>query len=118
VLLHGQPGKDRALLGDDDTLGTWPVPRDAVNGDLAPTGMNESRNNIQQRRLAATGRPDDGHEFAVIDGEVDVSDDVQRALGRRIILLDVRDDDLSGHTATRRSSVVAGGASCRRATGR
>ena len=61
----------------------------AVDRDRAAGDLLQPRQHSQQRRLAAAGRPDEHHEFAVVDVEADAVDDLGRAIG----LLDVLECD-------------------------
>src|SRR5262249_14382769 len=84
---------------------------DAVDLDTAPILSLEAGDDVHQRRLAATRWPDDRDELTVVDAEAHVTDDGQRAVGRRETLADAVDDDLAtGHSATSRSSAAQAGA--------
>ena len=50
----------------------------AVDQDLSAGDVLKSGDQAQQRRLAATGRPDENHEGAVLDIEIGILDDVDR----------------------------------------
>src|SRR5690606_17434573 len=95
------------------------VDLDAVDRDRAPVEALEACNDVEQSRLAAARRPDDGHELAVADDEAHVIDDRQRAEA----LADLVDDDLIfgmfiGHSATSRYRVARAAASRRREAAR
>ncbi len=69
VLPHGQPRKQRVGLKHHATIGAWA-------GDFAPVECDpsagrpiEAGDDPEQRRLAATGRAEDGDEVVVADVE-------------------------------------------------
>jgi hypothetical protein len=52
------------------------MPRSPGVPDMARGHGIQTRHHAQQRGLAASRRPDEDHEFAVTDGEVDTLDDL------------------------------------------
>jgi len=52
----------------------------AFDQDLALLVGNQSVDASEKGRLAAAGRPDDGHDLAVADRKIDVAKDLQRAV--------------------------------------
>ena len=88
VLRHRQVREERPVLGDvAEPAPVWRHP-DAVAADLPVTdehragrGRFEAGDHPQQRRLAASGRPDDRGDAAVGDVEVDPVEHRHRAVG-------------------------------------
>jgi hypothetical protein len=109
VLAHGEPRKHRAVLRDDDALGTRAARGDAVDEHAAFVGALEARDDVHQRGLAAAGGPDDGDEFAVGHRERETVDDGQATRVGVGALLDPADVDLSGHSAISLSSGARAG---------
>src|SRR6516165_9521189 len=72
VAPHGEPGKQRVLLEHYAPLGAGTLYCSAINQNL-PIGRQKSADDVKQRALAATGRTDNRHEFAVVDIKVDTA---------------------------------------------
>src|SRR4029077_2014977 len=82
ILAHREPGKYRALLRDEDPARVGLGVPCTVDHDRAGIGADESGHQVEERRLAAAGRPHDGDEFALTHAEADTVDDVQAPLVR------------------------------------
>ena len=52
----------------------------AVEPDLALVDRHQAVDAAQQRGLAAAGRADDGDDLALADVEIDVAEDLERAV--------------------------------------
>src|ERR1035441_9412843 len=100
VLLHCEPGEHRAMLGDENALRARPAARRTVDADGTPIGALESRNHVHQRRLAAARGTDNGNRLAVAYGKAHAFHNFERSRVRRKALMEIGDDDLSGHSAT------------------
>jgi hypothetical protein len=100
VLLDGEPGKHGAMLGHEDAGRAGLGQLRTIDRHRAAVGAIESREDVQQRRLAAAGRTDDGDDLAVADGKRDSLQHPERSLVRGIALVDAVDRDLSAHSAT------------------
>ena len=61
-----------------------------ADDDLAPGHRLEPGDHAQNGALAAARRPDQNHELALVDLEVDAVDDFQLA----VFLDEIRDDDM------------------------
>ena len=68
----------------------------------------QAADDVEQRRLAAAGRADDGEEFAGLDGQGDVVDGDDRAFRRLVTHGDVGDfqDVVVGRCRHRRYSLL------------
>jgi hypothetical protein len=77
VLAHGEPREYRALLRDEDSLAVGLQPRLAVDQHRARIRLQEPDDDVHQRGLAASGRPDNGDEFAVAHVEAQVADHLE-----------------------------------------
>ena len=69
VLQRGLPGKQRLGLEQVAGLPVEPGERRAENVDAPGRRRKQAGGDVEQRRLAAAGRPDDGDELAVGDVE-------------------------------------------------
>ena len=79
VLEHGQMRIERIVLeheGDVALRRVQPLHRLAVDQDVAPVDILEPGDGAQGRGLAATRRPEQHHELAVPDLQVELPDDV------------------------------------------
>ena len=65
IVAHRQPGKQRVFLEHHDDAGLRPRDRLAVERDAAGGQRLESRDQFEQRALAASARPEDGDELAL-----------------------------------------------------
>ena len=77
VALEHDPQAARVRLGVGDVA--------AIQRDGAPGHVGKTGNHLQGCRLAATGRPQQRHEFALLDRQAQVGNDAQVA----IVLRDV-----------------------------
>ena len=118
VLLDREPGKHRAMLRDQDALGAGPDALRAIDRDEPLVRALESRDDIEQRRFSAARRTDDRDQLPVVDAEAEPLQDRKRALVRGERLINVLDDDLSGHSATQRPSAPPASASGHRGAAR
>ena len=87
IFEYGQPRQERGLLKDHaDTIepGADPVSADA---DIASRGCIQAGNQAQKGGLAATRRPQQTHEIALIDRQVDVVEGHERIRGPRFEFL-------------------------------
>jgi hypothetical protein len=72
VVPHCEPGKARVFLEDDaDAGGDVTLHRPALEGNRAGARRRQPGQDFQQCRLAAAGRADDRHEFALGEVEID-----------------------------------------------
>ncbi len=67
IVERGLPGEQRVGLEQVAGLPVQPGERPAEDLDAAGGGREQTGRDIEQRRLAAAGRPDDGDELAVRD---------------------------------------------------
>ena len=82
VVAYVEPGKGRVLLEyDADPIRYVAVDQRALQHDGAGGGTAQARDDLEQRRLAATGRTDDREEFAPLDVEIDRPERVDRGGG-------------------------------------
>ena len=88
---------NRAPVEQIQTAGTpcrspgraWPVPPTYRSPNTSPAvGAEQVGNQPEQRRLAATGRTDEGHEVACRDVEIDVAQRLQLAGAPRLNTID------------------------------
>src|SRR5262249_12457019 len=73
VVEHVPPWEKGVGLEDEADPGIDAGYRHAHPAQLAGARSSETRDEIQGGRLAATGRPDDGDELALVDAHVEVS---------------------------------------------
>ncbi len=96
---HRLPGEQREVLKHDAAVGTGRSDRLAFDHDLAGLGGKEAADEIEQRRLAATGRTQQGDELARVDAERDVFERAHSPSGGRTIeVAHAIDDDLRAVT--------------------
>jgi hypothetical protein len=95
VLPHTAVREQRQRL--EHHAGRPPVGRDVVDAptfeqNVARRRLFEAGEHAHHRRLARTGRPDDGEELALVDIEIDAVDgrEAAEALGERFQLKDGR----------------------------
>lgn len=90
VLLHGQLGEQFAVLEDEaealaaqrtDFVVAEPAECPVLEPHLTACGGQHARQAVQQRGLAGTALPGDGHDLAAGDREVGVTDGQLRAVG-------------------------------------
>jgi hypothetical protein len=79
VVAHRQPRHQRVLLEDDTAVGARADHRPAVEQDLAGGRRQKAGDAIQQRRLAAARGAERDDEVAVLHGQVDGRQRLQRA---------------------------------------
>src|SRR5437764_14568618 len=84
ILLHGEPGKHRALLRDDDAVAARTTAHGAVDRHAAVVRAIETRNDVEERRLTAARRSDQCDEFTLVDREIDAREDPQGTLVGRV----------------------------------
>ena len=71
--------------------GCVPDTGSAIDGDAAFEVADQTADDVEERRLAAAGRPDDRHELALCDGERNAVDRQQRVFSGTKALDDVGD---------------------------
>ena len=99
VVAHREPRKDAGLLEDEDSLLRRARHALAVDLDRPRRRLLEAGDAVQERRLAAPRRPDDGEELLGRDVEVDAGEDLDRLLPLPEGLRDAGDADLRGGAA-------------------
>jgi hypothetical protein len=72
VLSHAEPGEERRVLEQQRTIGSGLEDRATIQRNLAGIGPLETGEQVQDRRLAAAGGPDQADELARADVEGDV----------------------------------------------
>jgi hypothetical protein len=72
VAFYGKPGKNAALLEDEDAPGIRTKDRFAIDGDLSTGGGKKAGHGAQQRRFATTRGTEETNELSVGYGERDV----------------------------------------------
>ena len=73
IVLDRQPGKQRVILKHHHHARLRSGHGLAVEGDAAGRQRLETGGEFEQRALAATARTENGDEFALLDGQVDVA---------------------------------------------
>src|SRR5262249_15787535 len=73
VLPDRQPGKERGLLEDQAALRRRRLARIPERPDMALGGILQAGDEIEQGALAAARGPEEDHEFARLDVEVDLA---------------------------------------------
>ena len=92
------------MLEHDAAVGAGAGDRLAVDADGAGLDRQEAADQIEQRRLAAAGGPEQRDEFAVADFERHLVERQHLAPARRTIdVADAVDDDLRGRAMAARS---------------
>ena len=85
------------MLEDDAAVGAWAGDLLAVDQNGAGFDRQKAADQIEQRRLAATGRPEQGDKLAIGDLERHLVERQHLAPARRAIeVVDAVDDDLCG----------------------
>ena len=69
--LYGQPREQRIALEHDAAIVSGAADRPVAKPYLAGGRLQESADQIEQRALAATARPDDRDELVRFDGQPD-----------------------------------------------
>src|SRR5260221_1248257 len=72
VSFHRLPREDAALLKDKNAARVRPAYHLAIDENLSAGRGNKTRDNVQQSRFAAAGRPEKADKFAYIHIQVDV----------------------------------------------
>ena len=83
VVAHREPREDAGLLEDEDAFPRRARHPLAVDLDRARRCLLEAGDAVQERRLPAARRPDDGEELLGRDVEVDAREHVDRLLPLR-----------------------------------
>ena len=97
VVVHGQPRKARVLLEHDaDTVGNAAFDSGAFEYDGARRGPGKSCDHVEQRRLPATRRADNGEKFAASEREVERPErlDIRACAASFIYACDRQEDDM------------------------
>jgi hypothetical protein len=89
VLDGGEPGKQRELLEHHAAIGARRPDRTAVEPQVAGGRGLEAAEDVQERALAASGRPDDRDELVLIDGERQAVDRRDAAVVDRERLIEI-----------------------------
>ena len=71
VLLHREPGKQRVFLKDNPPVRAGSAHGLAIKPHLAAACSLKARDNVEERRLAATAGAEDGEKFIIADIEID-----------------------------------------------
>ena len=77
VLLGGAPWQQKVLLEHIADTRRHAADFPAVPQHRTPAGLQEAAQQVEQRGLAASGRPDDAHDLAAVQAERDRPDDLQ-----------------------------------------
>ena len=72
IAFDGEPGKDAALLEDEDAAGIGSGDYLAIDADLSAGGGEEAGHGAEQRRFAAAGGAEEADELSFGNFEVDV----------------------------------------------
>src|ERR1700680_3724465 len=72
VLPDGEPGEKAQLLKNQDAVGAWSLDPFAVHENLPRSLLVQARDQVEQRRLAATGRPHDAQKLPRLHLQIDV----------------------------------------------
>src|SRR5262249_44561388 len=72
VVPHGHPGKEGRRLEHDDAIGPSAAALHVADPHLTTRRLVETRQHVQQRRLAATAGADQAHDLLIGDLETDV----------------------------------------------
>jgi hypothetical protein len=72
IVEHGAPGQQAGVLEHHRAVDARSLNPLAANGQRAFVVGQETRDDIEQRGLAAAARPDDGDEFAIVNRKRDV----------------------------------------------
>src|SRR5690606_14558439 len=85
----------REVLEDDAAIGPGSLHHRPFDGDLSRFDRKKSAQQVEQRRLAATGGPEQRQELALSDTQRNVIDRKHRMAVRRTIhMAEALDDDL------------------------
>src|SRR3990170_2075156 len=113
VAEHRPPGEEAEVLEYEGPITSGA--RDRLTGYTNHPGIDreEAVQALEERRLSTAGRPNQGDELSLADGQVDVPErmddiDVTALHGLAVVQLDVLDLDLrpTGHEARRRRGPV------------
>jgi hypothetical protein len=91
VLGGGLPGEERVVLEDHAAVGSGPAHHVAVDEYRAPGGATQAGQDVEERRLPASARADDGDELVARDLEIEPADrhHLLGGLGIHVDLLEV-----------------------------
>ena len=95
VVEHGAPGEQHRLLEHDADIAGRAGERRAVEQELAAARSQQRADQLEQGRFAAAGRPDQGYELVLLDGESDVLERGDAAGARGVGLVQSLDVDLA-----------------------
>ena len=84
ILPRREPRKQPEVLEDDALAGARPLDLDPVDEDASRGWLQEARDHVHQRRLAASGPTHDANELIFPNLEVDVRQRVHYLTARRI----------------------------------
>ena len=85
VFAHGAPGKQAVVLKHHGPVGPRSAHRPSVDQDLAGCHPDEAIDRVEESRLAAARRSDDGDELAVEYLEVEVAQNRERFPGSFVV---------------------------------
>ncbi len=69
VLSRCHPGEERVFLKNNTTVRTGLAYFSATKADATLRGPDEAGNEVEQRRLSATGRPDETDKLTITDAQ-------------------------------------------------
>ena len=119
VVPHRGPREDAVLLEDEDAPRVGAADLDPVDGDHARVGRLEAADDVEQRGLAAARRPEQAHELARGDAQVDVLQHLELVVLALERLAQAGHLDLDGGRDRRRRGGAGGaGGGGRRGAGR
>ena len=80
----GDPGSAQALVDLDHHAAVRPRPKNlvAVQQSFARVWFDQTGDHVDQRRLARAGVTDEGDELALLNGQIDVAQDLRAVAAR------------------------------------
>ena len=74
ILVNRKPGEERVVLKDDATIGTGAVIGRPLRERVPKSGLNQTGHERNKGRFAGAGIANDGHEIALLDLKIDISE--------------------------------------------
>src|SRR4029077_2696454 len=101
IVVSGHPRKQRSLLENDKPIDARAIHRFVVNRNGSTTWTFEPGNQANQSALAAAGRADHHSQFATLDREGAVMDNLFRERAGTVGFTHIRDNNLAAESLRR-----------------
>src|SRR5262249_59001829 len=102
IALHGAPGQQPEFLKHHGAVGARPGDVLAADAEISRVRREQPEQHVEERALAAAGRPDDRQELTLVDLDVEVAEGRHgRAAWRPEGQVDVTTFDIGSHAVRR-----------------